>query len=706
MKKALAPKYSSLKIGQMLSTLEGNYRILGTSNVAGESRFQLISADKKKRFTVTSSQLAEKVVMSPFLHRVASYFKYVIAYNKDFDLYVKEAIRAQGLPVDDKMNWARWFEKNFENKLRKHQNLLDEDIIDEAVHHVIIQELFEPKKDGRTALQKFDPERLPDDVKSKPLAEQVTFFLKQIFSWRYSNAYEFTNEQNGYKKRKDEDAPSQQHIQLFQDGEDGEYNVLDKHTVEDKGFHHVEESDEISAVHDLFFNFLKTKYRENTAENIARIFNYVVESETGKKVQFLDEFKKDTGLSEASLKTLYTKFLKEMEEFVDEIGDEADGIDLIRVIRDAKKKKIHEILSPEGEKEPSKSVSKSRAIAPDPNIHVDPELTAASLKRRNSSYLNLPGKEAADSLPPNYQAIQPQPVPTQQQPLQPGEALPGSPQSSPSDVNQPKKPGQPGYQKDLAEDASNPQQNTNPNQPRRTIVPELPGVNHNASMEEASMSNKNANYKKSLRDKIAARAAERKTATKITKFAKLKHFAAEEPAEVQGALDELAGSLQELHDGVQALTENLDLVDVTKEENPAGHMAAKNKFARGFRRLAEENPEALADALNEIYHTLDDIAAGTENLASGLGIELTETPVEEAFTEEGQEELEGDIPAEEEDEAPVVEDEPFEEEELPKEASGSDGWFIQDIDKKKEAAVNKVLASLKNLSAKEIASLV
>ena len=66
-----------------------------------------------------------------------------------------------------------------------------------------------------------------------------------------------------------------------------------------------------------------------------------------------------------------------------------------------------------------------------------------------------------------------------------------------------------------------------------------------------------------------------------------------------------------------------------------------------FRRIAEANPEQLADSVIELYRSLDEIVSGVENFAANLGVELP-GPEEEMLDAnlggEGDEGLHGEMP--------------------------------------------------------------
>jgi hypothetical protein len=144
------------------------------------------------------------------------------------------------------------------------------------------------------------------------------------------------------------------------------------------------------------------------------------------------------------------------------------------------------------------------------------------------------------------------------------------------------------------------------------------------------------------------------------KWARLRHVATEDAKEVDSAVAEVAGALGVMADALSNLREHLDLIEAPKSANLKVRIAAARKYAARFRQIANEAPEIVADAISEVYHSLDDVAGAIENLAENMGIELELTPAEEAFGEEGKEEIaEGEKP--EDAPEPKVDDEKFEE---------------------------------------------
>jgi hypothetical protein len=173
-----------------------------------------------------------------------------------------------------------------------------------------------------------------------------------------------------------------------------------------------------------------------------------------------------------------------------------------------------------------------------------------------------------------------------------------------------------------------------------------------------------------LLKKIQARKDE-KVAAEKAKWAKMRHCADEGAAGVETSLTNLAEACAAQAEAFENLKENLDLVQAPKEASLKARTAAARNYAKSFKRIAEEAPEQLAEAISEAYHSLDEQAGALEQLADNLGVDLNATPAEEAFAQEGINEID----QAEEKGIPVGEEEP----EIEKESAGSE-WFVTDRD--------------------------
>jgi hypothetical protein len=141
-----------------------------------------------------------------------------------------------------------------------------------------------------------------------------------------------------------------------------------------------------------------------------------------------------------------------------------------------------------------------------------------------------------------------------------------------------------------------------------------------------------------LLKKIQARKAEKQAAQK-TKWAKMRHAAEEGAAGIEKKLAKLAYLCSAAAEGFENLRDNLDLIQAPKESSLKVRVAAARNYAKSFKRIAEEAPEQLAEAVQEAYKSLDEIAGTLEMAADQLGVDVNATPAEEAFAEEGIQEI-------------------------------------------------------------------
>lgn len=127
-----------------------------------------------------------------------------------------------------------------------------------------------------------------------------------------------------------------------------------------------------------------------------------------------------------------------------------------------------------------------------------------------------------------------------------------------------------------------------------------------------------------FKKQIKARRLKKEAASK---FARLRLVATKYPKHFSQAITVLANAFHEVGEGLHAMNDNLGLSAPPKTASLAVKAEAAKKFAANFRRIAEENPEEMAVALNEIYTSINELADGVEGLADNAGIELI-APVE------------------------------------------------------------------------------
>jgi hypothetical protein len=151
-------------------------------------------------------------------------------------------------------------------------------------------------------------------------------------------------------------------------------------------------------------------------------------------------------------------------------------------------------------------------------------------------------------------------------------------------------------------------------------------------------------FKKQIRARRLAKEAK-------SKYARLTQIANEFPKEVSAAIGELSEGFHQVGEALNAMNENLGLVSPPKSASIAVRVAAAKNYGTALKKIAEESPEELAGAVNEVYSALNELAGDIENFADNTGIELlppveAESPAEEAA--EGHSELSGPAFVEEE----------------------------------------------------------
>lgn len=120
------------------------------------------------------------------------------------------------------------------------------------------------------------------------------------------------------------------------------------------------------------------------------------------------------------------------------------------------------------------------------------------------------------------------------------------------------------------------------------------------------------------------------------KTAYLRLIAEEEPHEVGNALDELSqlfADISEVFKGMagdfSAMKDNLDLAEPGKTASIKQRVEARRNYARTLRRLANEEPEQIGEALSIIYSQIDEAVEGIEAMAQRFGFPLEDAAAED-----------------------------------------------------------------------------
>lgn len=655
----MKPNSISVEPGQIIHTWDNRvFRVKGKTASAQGEQYRLSNIAGTEKRVMSSAELAAVGVMSPRMIRVVGHLRAIIAFANDWDQHIRAIIEQAGFPVDPSINWNSWFQKNFTSRLLGEGSVTyDEGHIEDAIDRLIMVELLE-----RQTLSKFDPAKVPPDVQKRPLEKQITWFIQQSLGYRLGDVIKYINKQLGWKKDKDEEAPSQQNIQLFLDsGEEGggtEFNILDteEHARPDQTVGELEEEETLKVIKQQFREYVaetlgvhgqKTPRSEKIADAMAKIFGYIADHSTsGQKGEFKDIFKTETGLGPDRLKQLYTEFGKLMKSFAAQYPEGSPAGDFINQIRNFESPRETEIRK--------KYKDKYRSGA-----GVTSSLLSAMNLAKSADYYHsntgTPPPTAPGQLTPEQQeeamamSTQPSQTPPPQN-AQPPQAEGMRPGMNPT-------PGQP------------------PPKPVPTTVPaELPNqaLHIRRSNKENTMATATAvktPTRQELLKKIQARKNARAAASKTPN--KLALIAANEPQEMGRAITELANFFGSMRASLLNMREHLDLLPPPKMASLKEKTAYRAKFAAGLKKLAEEEggPQEFGSALSEVYTLLDEAAGAIENLAENSGVQLQTEPLveEEVAVEEPLPMLEEESVGE-----PVAE-EPIEEE--VKEASGSDAFI-------------------------------
>ena len=191
-----------------------------------------------------------------------------LAYNKDFDAYVKDSIRHAKLPVDQSMDWAKFFYKVFPRYLPTK----DPDIIDEALHEIIIRVLvnrnvLDPSNPSgfQQKIERFghDKEEVYDAMQALPLEKQVTEFLKKSFTFKINETIKYVNRVLKGQAPGEEDEPGQDLLSIEPENDDASsvLNTQEQGTgMQD--FHHTEENLDLGDYRGRDINSVKGTFSE------------------------------------------------------------------------------------------------------------------------------------------------------------------------------------------------------------------------------------------------------------------------------------------------------------------------------------------------------------------------------------------------------------------------------------------------------------
>lgn len=250
------------------------------------------------------------------------------AYNKDFDLYVKNAIQEAGLPVDNNMNWSSYLERIYKSVAK------DPETRDEAAHHMIILHLYQLR-----ALDKFDQTKSPDQ--ENPLEKKVTTYLKKMFSYSVSKAHKWVEKTYGYGiEMQPEVGQGEDTVNLF--------DTLDTGKEDDQT--EFESASDISEFKKEFFPWLTRKWGKKVGPNLAILFELTLKHDDEDKVW--EEFQATSGKSFSYFKKAIANLRIALSEFISKDLVHPSNL-LVKMLNDYNKRLLN--IEEEGQSKPVES---------------------------------------------------------------------------------------------------------------------------------------------------------------------------------------------------------------------------------------------------------------------------------------------------------------------------------------------------------------
>jgi hypothetical protein len=336
--------------GQIVRSIDGSvYRV--ASKIAGPDGV-----------VVKLANLQGKPVQTPpnfrpvglAVARLASWLRYHLAYNKDFDLYVNAYIEQYNnshkdnplpYPVgqDGKpFRWSNFFQKKISPKLfvRGHGNAEDQQALkDDIIHEMLFNTLGE-----RHVLDQFVAKAKKLGVNRQNGATKLTDFLISTFMYRINEM------QNKLNARSPEEE-----ISMYQPGQtdegEGEVNILETegYGVSDAEFQSAEARKDVARFRESFRKWLGHSQGPKPSEAFILMFDifwHLLQQNAGvdaegnieiKRNELQDKWMEKTGLSFGSFKDYFARLPEVMEEFIlshgSELGEKSIFVDLMNTIR-------------------------------------------------------------------------------------------------------------------------------------------------------------------------------------------------------------------------------------------------------------------------------------------------------------------------------------------------------------------------------------
>ena len=284
--------------------------------------------------------------------RFASWLRYHLAYQKDFDLYVNAYIEQYNnqhkdnpLPYpigqDGKpFRWANFFQKKISPKLyvRGHGGTEDQQAVkDDIIHEMLFNTLGE-----RRVLDQFAAKAKKLGVNRQNAATKLTDFLISTFMYRVD---EMQNKLNARSPEEEISMWAPGSDDSYSGEDQGDKNILEQeqYGVGETEFQSAEARKDVARFRESFRKWLAHTAGPKASEAFILMFDIfwrlLQQDESGeiKRNELQDEWMEKTGLSFGSFKDYFSRLPEMMESFITshatELGENSIFVDLMETIR-------------------------------------------------------------------------------------------------------------------------------------------------------------------------------------------------------------------------------------------------------------------------------------------------------------------------------------------------------------------------------------
>jgi hypothetical protein len=302
--------------GQVLHLPEGLFRIEAKSFNSKGVKVRLASVADGAILSKVSGELHP---YSPCEQKLAHFIRF--AFNQDFDKYVKDSIRAHGLPVDEEMDWSKWFEAN----TGTYKSIGGDQLRDEAIHNLLIWALVE-----KDVLGKYDPTKVTDETsKALPVERQLTNYLIARFRYRFDYIKKYMVENGTDPNELSGDSPDGETPGIF-DRKEGDFDSPQELAQK------VQEDVQFNKFRTEFIQWLqsdKSGLQKRTVGPVKVLFDLILVADNPKPANIVHQFVALTGAAESSMKGYIKQLGKALVSFSEQAPKGLVNLPLISQIR-------------------------------------------------------------------------------------------------------------------------------------------------------------------------------------------------------------------------------------------------------------------------------------------------------------------------------------------------------------------------------------